>query len=163
MQDITGGPKPSPEAMPDPATDSLAPEIAARVHAIFDGMAAMRLIGARLGALAPGMVTIELPIRPELTQQNGYVHAGITAMIGDTAGGLAGATLFPPTSDVLAVEFKINLLAPARGAALRAVGRVLKPGRTLTVCEVEVLAAAADGQATLCAKLQQTLIRIDPR
>jgi uncharacterized protein (TIGR00369 family) len=97
----------------------------------------MRHLGARLANIAPGRVRIVLASRPELTQQDGYFHAGATTAIADTAGGYAAFTLFPEDTAVLTVEFKINLLAPAVGEQLEAVGSVVKSGRTLTVCHLE--------------------------
>ena len=135
---------------------------AARVRASFGRQKAMGLIGARIVRVAPGLVEIELPYRDDLTQQHGYIHAGITAAIADTAGGYAGYSLFPADSSVLTVEFKINLLAPAIGDKLLATGRVLKPGRTLTVCEISV-DAIADGIAKPCAHGTQTLMCLHGR
>jgi uncharacterized protein (TIGR00369 family) len=133
------------------------PNFAARVRASFGRQGAMALIGARLARLEPGVVSIELPFRPDLTQQHGFFHAGITSAIADTAGGYAGFTLFPADSSVLTVEYKMNLLAPADGERLVATGRVKKPGRTLTVCELEVVALKS-GRETVCAVGMQTLI-----
>ncbi len=138
------------------------PDFAVRVRASFARQNIMDLIGARLTRVEPGLVEIELPYRAELTQQHGFVHAGITSTIADTAGGYAAFTLFPADASVLTTEFKINLLAPADGELLRARGRVLKPGRTLTVCDVDVF-AVKDGRATLCAKLLETLMCLDGR
>ncbi len=81
---------------------------------------------------------IVLPARPEVTQQHGYFHAGATSAIADSAGGYAAFTLFPEDADVLTVEYKINLLSPAVGDHIEAVGTVLKSARTLTVCRLEV-------------------------
>jgi uncharacterized protein (TIGR00369 family) len=150
--------------MPPRAEPPEAPEFAPpdsgydeRVRASFARQGAMRLIGARLLALRPGYCAIELPYREDLTQQHGYVHAGVVATIVDSAGGYAGFTLFPGDSSVLTVEYKLNLLAPASGERLVAEGRVVKPGRTLAVTRGEVYAEAA-GKRTLCALMQQTLI-----
>jgi uncharacterized protein (TIGR00369 family) len=133
------------------------PDFAARVRDSFDRQQVMRLIGARLARIEPGLVTIELPFKKELTQQHGFFHAGITSTIADSAGGYAGYTLFPADSSILTAEFKINLLAPADGEKLVATGRVLKPGRTLTICELEV-SAIKDGKETSCAHGLQTLM-----
>src|SRR3546814_16505821 len=92
----------------------------------------MGLIGARLGRVAPGEVEIELPFRHDLCQQHGFFHTGVTSTIADSAAVYAGYSLFPTDSSVLPVEFTISLLAPADGDLLRAVGRVVHPGRTLT-------------------------------
>jgi uncharacterized protein (TIGR00369 family) len=134
----------------------------ARLRQSFARQGIMETLGATLGALRPGIVEIEVPFRPGLSQQHGFFHAGVTSTIADSAGGYAGYSLFPAESSVLTVEFKINLLAPADGDLLRAVGRVCKPGRTLTVTEAEVFVTRS-GQEKLCAKMQQTLMRLDGR
>jgi uncharacterized protein (TIGR00369 family) len=133
------------------------PDYGARVRASFDRQGAMRLIGARLLELQPGYCAIELPYREDLTQQHGYVHAGIVSAIVDSAGGYAGFSLFPGDASVLTVEYKVNLLAPAFGERLVAEARVVKPGRTLAITRGEVYAEAA-GKRTLCALMQQTLM-----
>jgi len=133
------------------------PDFAQRVRASFERQSIMDLIGARMTRVEPGLVEIELPYRRDLCQQHGFFHAGVTSTIADSAGGYAGFTLFPADASVLTVEFKINLLAPADGELLRAVGRVVKPGRTLTVTEAEVF-AVKDGRQKACARMAQTLI-----
>ncbi|MEU5895714.1 MULTISPECIES: PaaI family thioesterase [Streptomyces] len=130
--------------------------------ASFDRQGLMRHLGARISHIAPGRVHITLPARPEVTQQNGYFHAGATSAIADSAGGYAAFTLFPEGADILTVEYKINLLAPAAGDHIEAVGTVLKAGRTLTVCQLEVHGVQGDGSRTLVAQGQQTLIRVPP-
>jgi len=100
----------------------------------------MTTIGARLLAVEPGKVEIELPFSSALTQQHGFIHAGITSTIADTACGYAALSLMPPDAAVLTTEFKVNLLAPAKGERFVAVGRVVRPGRTLMVCLGEVFA-----------------------
>ena len=102
-------------------------------------------------------------VRPELTQHHGYVHAGATTTIADVAGGFAAATLNPAGSSVLTVEFKVSLVAPAGGERLRAVARVLKPGRRITTCDVDVFGVQADGTAKICAKMLQTMMCIEAR
>ncbi|MEV4138416.1 PaaI family thioesterase [Dactylosporangium sp. NPDC049742] len=126
-----------------------------RVTASFARQGLMRHLGARLTLVEPGRVHIELAARPEVTQQHGYIHAGATSAVADSAGGYAGLTLFPPDADVLTVEYKLNLLAPAKDR-IEAVGTVLRSGRTLTVCRLEVY----DADRRLVAAGQQTLIRI---
>jgi uncharacterized protein (TIGR00369 family) len=132
-------------------------DFAARVRASFARQQVMEFIGARMIRVEPGLVEIELPFRPELTQQHGFFHAGITSTIADSAGGYAGYTLFPADSSVLTVEYKMNLLAPADGERLVATGRVLKPGRSLTICELAVVAVKS-GKETECAHGLQTLM-----
>ena len=133
------------------------PDFEARTRDSFARQGIMGLIGARMGQVAPGLVEILLPYREDLTQQHGFFHAGVTSTIADSAGGYAAFTLFPAEATVLTTEYKINLLAPAQGQLLRAVGRVVKPGRTLSVTDVEVF-VEKDGAETLCAKLLQSLI-----
>ncbi|MEV0290398.1 PaaI family thioesterase [Kribbella sp. NPDC050820] len=137
-------------------------ELEARVRDSFERQGLMHHLGAQLSEIAPGRVHIILPSRPEVTQQHGYFHAGATSAIADSAGGYAAYTLFPEDSSVLTVEYKINLLAPAEGNHLEAVGTVLKSGRTLTVCRLEVFAVQST-ERSLIATGQQTLIRIDKR
>ena len=134
----------------------------ARVRDSFSRQALMSLIGARLGRVEPGWVEIELPFRADLTQQHGYLHAGITSAIADSAGGYAGYSLFPAGSSILTVEFKINLVAPAAGERFLAFGEVLRPGRTLTVCGLEVVAFRGEERTTI-ALGQQTLICLEDR
>jgi len=138
------------------------PDFEARVRDSFSRQGIMELIGARLTRVEPGLVEIELPYRADLTQQHGFFHAGITSTIADSAGGYAAFSLMPAEASVLTTEFKINLLAPADGEVLRALGRVVKPGRLLTVCEVDVF-AVKDGAAKPCAKLLETLMCLEGR
>lgn len=138
------------------------PEVHARIRNSFDRQGLMRHLGARITHVARGRVHILLPSRPEVTQQHGYFHAGATSAIADSAGGYAAFTLFPEGTSVLSVEYKINLLRPAEGDYVEAVGTVLKAGRTLTVCGLEVFALHGE-RRTLVASGQQTLIRVDER
>jgi len=100
----------------------------------------MSAFGASLGDVEPGAVDVVLPFRDDLTQQDGFLHAGIVAAIADSACGYAAYTLMPPTARVLSIEFKLNLLAPAVGERLIARARVLRAGRTITVCRADVSA-----------------------
>jgi uncharacterized protein (TIGR00369 family) len=134
----------------------------ATVRASFARQGVMKLIGAEMVTLAPGHCEIRLPFRDDLTQQHGYFHAGITATIVDSAGGYAGFTLMPAGSEVLSVEFKLNLLAPADGEFLVAEGQVLKSGRNLVITRGEVY-AIRNGKATHCATMQQTLMTMHPK
>ena len=133
------------------------PDYESRVRASYARQGAMRLIGAELGKLAPGYCAISLTPRSEVSQQHGYVHAGIISTMVDTAGGYAGFTLFPADSSVLTVEFKLNLLAPAEGDKLVAEGFVVKSGRSLVITRGEVH-GESNGRRTLVAIMQQTLI-----
>lgn len=145
----------------DSRREAADPEVQARIRDSFDRQGLMRLLGARLGHIGPGTVHIVLPSRPEVSQQHGFVHAGATSAIADSAGGYAALTLFPQGSEVLTVEYKINLVAPAAGEHLEAVGTVRRSGRTLTVCQLDVF-GITDQTRTLVATGQQTLIRVDP-
>lgn len=100
----------------------------------------MATLGAELVSVSPGEVVIELDHREDLVQQNGFLHAGATTAVVDSACGYAALSMMPEGSDVLSVEFKVNLLAPAAGKRFRAVGKVIKAGRTLTVCQGELQA-----------------------
>ena len=141
--------------MPAPAFPPQDPAYAARVRASFARQKAMDLIGARLTAVEPGAAEVRLAFRQELTQQKGFVHGGIVGMIADSACGYAAYSLMPATSSLVTVEYKINILAPARGD-LVARGAVVRPGRTLTVTRAEV----HDAQGTHVASMQQTLMML---
>lgn len=116
------------------------PDFEARVRESFATQAFMATLGARLERVAIGEVAIALSFRSDLTQQNGYLHAGVVTSVVDTACGYAALSVMAPGSNVLAVEFKLNLLAPAQGAEFLAVGRVVRSGRTLVVVSGELLA-----------------------
>jgi len=131
------------------------PAFAARVRASFARQQAMVLIGARLTVVEPGTTEIALAYRDDLTQQKGFIHGGILGMIADSACGYAAYSLMPATSSLVTVEYKINILAPARGD-LVARGRVIRPGRTLTVTRGDIF--VADG--THVASMQQTLMML---
>lgn len=128
-----------------------------RVRASFERQGLMRHLGAELARIQPGEVHIRMPYRSELTQQHGFFHAGATSAIADSAGGYAGFTLFPEDSSVLTVEFKINLVAPAQGDYLKAIGKVVRSGRTLTICQLEVYGVTGS-ERVLVALGQQTLM-----
>jgi len=130
------------------------PNFEQRVRESFARQSIMRLIGASIALVEAGVVEIEIPTREDLTQQDGYMHAGIVTTILDSACGYAAYTLMPSGSAVLSVEFKVNLLAPAAGELIRARAEVRRAGRTLTVCSAD---AFADGN--LCATMLATMIR----
>ena len=120
----------------------------------------MRLIGARLERVEPGAVDIVLDFRDDLTQQDGFLHAAVVAGIADSACGYAAYTLMPPDSRVLSVEFKTNLLRPAKGSRFRAEARVLRGGRTISVVRADVLAFEnAGGEGKIVATMLGTMIR----
>ena len=135
---------------------------AERVRNSFDLQGAMHTMGARLGAVAPGAVDIDLDWAQGLTQQHGFLHAGMLAAALDSACGYAGFTLMGDDAAVLTIEFKINLLAPARGERFRMEGRVIKPGRTITVCEGRAF-AIHNQQEKLVATMGCTLMAVTGR
>jgi uncharacterized protein (TIGR00369 family) len=138
------------------------PAFQSRVQASFAKQGLMTTLGASIVHVAPGIVEIALPASPSVTQQHGFVHAGAVAAIADTAAGYAALTLMPPGVGVLTTEFKINLVAPATGERVLARGRVIKPGRTLTLAQTEVFAETAAGEK-LVALLTATLMTIEGR
>jgi uncharacterized protein (TIGR00369 family) len=136
------------------------PDFANRVRASFERQAAMKTIGASLAAIEPGRVVIELPHSPALTQQHGFLHAGMIATALDSACGYAAFTLMPPDAAVLTIEYKINLLAPGKGRLFRMEGVVVKPGRTITVVDGKAWAVAEDGSEKLIATMNATEMAI---
>lgn len=138
------------------------PQYAARVAASFARQPAMETIGASLAQVAPGRVVIELPYAPGLTQQHGFLHGGVVGMVLDSACGYAAFSLMPVEAAVLTIEYKINMLAPAKGQRFRMDGLVVKPGRTITVTEGR--AYAIDGGAEkLVATMTCTLMAVHGR
>jgi uncharacterized protein (TIGR00369 family) len=133
------------------------PSFEREVRQSFAQQSIMKLIGATLKLIEPGVVEITLPFRQDLTQQNGYLHAGIVTTIADSACGYAAFTLMPEGSGVLSVEFKVNLLRPAKGENFLARAEVIKAGRTLTVVRADVFALTED-QQTLVATMQGTMM-----
>lgn len=131
----------------------------ARVRDSFARQTAMATIGAEVAHVAPGEVDLRMAYRGDLAQQHGYLHAGIVAALADTACGYAAYTLMPPGADVVSVEFKLNLMAPALGDSFVARGRVKKAGRTLTVANADVF-AQKDGGERLVATMQATLMTL---
>ena len=138
------------------------PGFADRIRASFDKQGAMHTIGAVLARVAPGHVVIELAWQQGLTQQHGFLHAGMVATALDSACGYAGSTLMPADAGVLTIEYKINLLAPAQGERFRMEGIVVKPGRTITVAEGRAY-ALHEGREKLIATMGATLMTITGR
>jgi uncharacterized protein (TIGR00369 family) len=130
--------------------------------ATFAAQRAMQTLGIRIARLEPGEVDLAMDYAPEYSQQNGFVHAGIITAGLDNACGIAAFTLMPAGADILTVEFKTNLLAPAKGERFEFRGQVVKPGRTLTVCEGRAY-AINDGVESLIATMTGTLMAIMPR
>lgn len=127
--------------------------------ATFEGQQAMRNLGISIATIAPGEVELSMPYSADWTQQNGFVHAGVITAGLDTACGIAAFTLMPAGCDVLTVEFKTNLLAPAKGERFSFRATVIKPGRTLTVCEGQAY-AERDGAESLVATMTGTLMAL---
>ena len=138
----------------DPGWDS-------KVRDSFARQTVMETIGARISALRPGFCEIELPYRRDLCQQHGFLHAGITTTIADSAAGYAAFSLMPPGASVLTVEFKVNLMAPAAGEVFFGRGRVIKPGRTLMAVEAEVIARGPDGEKAVAQMLATMMCLAD--
>ncbi|QHO72144.1 thioesterase [Bradyrhizobium sp. CCBAU 051011] len=128
----------------------------------FNQQRAMKTLGISIARLEPGEVDLAMNYRDELTQQHGFIHAGIITAALDNACGIAAFTLMPAGAGILTVEFKTNLLAPARGERFAFRATVVKPGRTLTVCEARAY-AAHDGVETLIATMSGTLMALPPR
>ena len=135
------------------------PDFARRVRASFEAQVFMRFIGARLERVEPGTVDIALDFREDLTQQHGFLHAAVVTGIADSACGYAASTLMPAESEVLSVEFKVNLLRPAKGSSFLAEARVVKDGRTITVARADVHAREGAGEPRLVATMLATMIR----
>jgi uncharacterized protein (TIGR00369 family) len=135
------------------------PAYEARVRESFGRQSHMATLGASIVFIAPGEVHLALPFAAQFCQQNGFLHAGALASVADSANGYAAYTLAPPGTDVLAVEFKINLLAPARGEGFVACGRVLRPGRTLTVCQADVFTTGSTERLLIATMLSTIIVR----
>lgn len=131
----------------------------ARVRDIVARQPIVAAFGIEIEKLEPGRCVMTMPFRADLGQQLGFFHAGVVSTLADNAGGMAAASLMSPGSEVLAVEFKINFIAPAKGAVMRAHGEVLKSGRTLTVTQVVVSMLDGDKE-TECAVMQQTCMAV---
>jgi uncharacterized protein (TIGR00369 family) len=138
------------------------PDFHAVATATFERQPAMRTLGISLARLEPGEVELSMAYSPDFTQQNGFVHAGIITAGLDNACGIAAFTLMPADSDILTVEFKTNLLAPAKGERFLFRAQVIKPGRTLTVCEARAYALDKDTES-LVATMTGTLMALAPR
>jgi len=136
------------------------PSFAEEIKQSFAKQTIMGLIGARLSRVEPGIIEITLPYRKDLTQQHGYLHAGIVTTIADSACGYAAYSLMPPESEVLSVEFKVNLLRPAKGETFLAVAEVVKAGKTLTVVRADVFGMDHEAQRELIATMLGTMICI---
>jgi uncharacterized protein (TIGR00369 family) len=147
---------------------ALDPETEHRIRESIGRQTLLTTLGISVAGLGGGRVVLDLPFRADLCQQHGYVHAGALTALADSACGYAAASLMPADRDVLTVEFKVNLLSPARGDRFRAIGEVMRAGRTLTVCSAEVIAWADDGDGNpetslvRVALMQATMMAVTP-
>jgi uncharacterized protein (TIGR00369 family) len=135
------------------------PEFEKRVRQSFEQQRVMKVLNATLGRVEPGIVEISIPYSIDLTQQDGFIHAGIIATIADSACGYAAYTLMPANSRVLSVEYKVNLLRPAAGEAFLAHAEVVKAGKTITVVTCDVIARANDSSKTVATMLATMIQR----
>jgi uncharacterized protein (TIGR00369 family) len=134
------------------------PDYESVVRESFARQGLMTTLGARIVDLGPGFCVIEMPYTPAVSQQQGFFHGGAIGAIADTAAGYAAYTLMPADAEILTVEYKLNLVRAALPPLLRAEGRVLRSGRTLTVCRADVF--HRDGES--CALMQSTMMRVEP-
>lgn len=140
-----------------------APDFEERVRTSFARQQAMATLGAELTVVTPGTIEIEMPFSPALTQQHGFLHAGIISTALDSACGYAAFSLMPDNAGVLTIEFKVNLLAPGKGERFLFRGNVTKPGRTIIVADGQAYAIGADGEARLIATMTGTMMTITGR
>jgi uncharacterized protein (TIGR00369 family) len=138
------------------------PDYENRIRESFARQGLMTTLGASLKRIQPGEIEIEMEVSDSVSQQHGFAHAGAVAAIADSACGYAAATLLPADSGVLAVEFKINLMAPAAGPRLIARARVIRSGRTLTVCQAEVQSVSHNEEKTV-AMMMATIMNVRDR
>jgi uncharacterized protein (TIGR00369 family) len=136
----------------------LNPSFAEEVERSFARQPIMNLLGARLSLVEAGVVEITLPYRADLTQQLGLLHAGVVTTIADSACGYAAYSLMPAGSEVLSVEFKVNLLRPAQGETFVARAEVIKAGKTLTVVRADVFGTNGNADRELVATMQGTMM-----
>ena len=137
-------------------------DVSTRIRSSFAKQQIMQTIGAQLDEVASGRVSIRLPFRDDLTQQHGFLHAGVIAAVADSACGYAALTTMPAEAAVLSIEFKVNMLAPAKGEAIVARAEVIRAGRTIIVCRADVYATNS-GQEKLIAAMQGTMMAVTGR
>ena len=147
--------------MPDQTFTPQDPNFAEKTRASFAQQGFMQSLGAVITITEPGRCEIRVPFRAELSQQHGYFHAGVSGAIADSASGYAAYTLMPANANVLTVEYKLNLVAPARGELLIARAQVIRAGRTLTVCRADVY-AVREGEEKICATSLSTIMALAP-
>lgn len=136
------------------------PDYARKVRESFAKQGLMTTLGARIATLEPGFCVIEMPYSPGVSQQQGFFHGGAIGAIADTAAGYAAYSLMPAGAEILTVEYKLNLVRAAMPPILRAEGRVLRAGKTLTVCRADIYHQSVGGMES-CALLQSTLMRVE--
>lgn len=132
-------------------------DYADRVRGSFARQGFMGALGAKLTGVGPGSVELQVPYNKDLTQQHGYFHGGVIGAIADNAGGYASFTLMAASDSVLTIEYKLNIMAPADGELLISRGRVLRPGRRVSVCQSDVF-VVRDGMEKLCATMLGTFM-----
>jgi len=135
------------------------PNFESRIRISFGKQGVMKTIGANLLKVMPGEVHIDFSFAESLTQQHGYIHAGIITTVVDSACGYAAYTLMPAESEVLSIEYKVNFMSPARGDGFKGIGKVLRPGRNITVCSGDVIAVEKGKEkivATMLATMKQS-------
>ncbi len=135
------------------------PNYEARIRSSFEKQGVMKTICANLTKIAPGEVVIEFSYDSSLTQQHGYIHAGVVTTVVDSACGYAAYTLMPPDSEVLTIEYKVNFMSPARGEIFKGIGKVIRSGRTITVCSGDVVAIEG-GKERVVATMLATMISV---
>ena len=135
------------------------PNYESRVRTSFEKQGVMKTIGAKLLRVMPGEVHIEFSFVESLTQQHDYIHAGIITTVVDSACGFAAYTLMPADSEVLTIEYKVNFMSPAKGDRFKGIGRVLKPGRNITVCTGDVIAVDKEKEK-IVATMLATMISV---
>jgi uncharacterized protein (TIGR00369 family) len=138
------------------------PNFDARVRASFAKQKFMSTIGAEIETIGEGHVSLRMKVRDDLTQQHGFLHAGAFAALADSACGYAALTLMPADAAVLSVEFKVNMLSPAKGDAIIARAEVIRPGKTIMVCRADVFAITGKDEK-LIAAMQGTMMVVRDR
>ncbi len=133
------------------------PDYQARVRASFARQRFMAFIGASLDEVLPGRCRISLPYRPELAQQHGFFHGGVIGTLADNCGGYSAFTMAEADASILTIEYKLNIVAPGCGERLEGLGRIVRAGRRIVVCETEIFAVEG-GRRTLCAASLGTLM-----
>lgn len=146
-----------------PGGDEVNPDFETRVRESFARQQAMATIGAELTRVSPGVVEIEMPFSGHLTQQHGFLHAGVISTALDSACGYAAYSMMPADAAILTIEFKLNLLSPGRGERFLFRGEVTKPGRTIMVTDGRAYAFDAEGEVRMIATMTGTMMTVRGR